>query len=132
MHTPPTANTTTAVLFDPGEALTQCCNSPEMLREMILCFFDDVNEVLPQMRAALAKGDLVEVGRLGHRLKGTLVYLGAEPAKEAALGVERFSTSIGETASAAEEAINTLEHECIALKAVLSEHPLAAEPSQGD
>jgi hypothetical protein len=84
------------------------------------------------MRAALQKGDLEEVGHLGHRMKGTVVYLGAQPAKEAALRVERFCKSSGGTASEAEEAINAFEHECIALKAALSRHPLAAESWQGD
>ena len=42
------------------------------------------------MRAALQKGDLVEVGRLGHRLKGTIAHIGAEAAREAAERVERF------------------------------------------
>ena len=91
-----------------------------MLREMIQCFFDEVDNSFPQMRAALEKGDLKEVGRLGHRMKGTIVYLGAEPAKHAALHVERFCKSSDGTPSEAENAINALEHECIALKAALS------------
>jgi HPt (histidine-containing phosphotransfer) domain-containing protein len=100
-----------------------------MVREMIQCFFDEVDNLFPQMRAALVKCDLEEVGRLGHRMKGTVVYLGAEPAKEAALQVERFCKSSGGTPSEAEEAINGLEHACIALKAALSAHPLTAEPT---
>jgi HPt (histidine-containing phosphotransfer) domain-containing protein len=103
-----------------------------MVREMIQCFLDEVGNLFPQMRAALEKGDLVEVGRLGHRMKGTVVYLGAHPAKEAALRVERFCKSSGGTSSEAEEAINALEQECIALKAALCEHPLAADSTQGD
>jgi hypothetical protein len=79
------------------------------------------------MRVALEKGDLVEVGRLGHRLKGTVVYLGAHPAKEAALRVEQFCSYPDGTPAEAEEAINGLERACIALKAALVQHPLAAE-----
>ena len=52
-----------------------------MLREMIQCFCEELHSVFPQMRAALEKGDLVEVGRLGHRMKGTVVYLGASRQK---------------------------------------------------
>jgi hypothetical protein len=48
-------------------------------------------------------------------------------AKEAALRVERFCECGGGTAAEAAEAINALEHECIALKAALAGHPLAAE-----
>jgi hypothetical protein len=98
-----------------------------MVREMILCFFDEVDKSFPQMRAALEKGDLVEVGLLGHRMKVTVVYLGAEPAKQATLRVERFCKSGGGTASKAEEAVNALDHECILLKAALKAHSLATE-----
>jgi hypothetical protein len=52
-------------------------------------------------------------------------YLGTQPAKESVLRAERLCESSGGTSSEAEEAINRREHECIALKAALSEHPLA-------
>jgi HPt (histidine-containing phosphotransfer) domain-containing protein len=103
-----------------------------MVREMIGCFVDEVDHLFPQMRAALEKGDLVEVGRLGHRMKGTVVYLGAEPAKQAALRVEQFCTCDDGTLSEAEKAVNILERECILLRTALTEHPLAADPKQCD
>ena len=79
------------------------------------------------MRAAMEKGDLVQVGRLGHRMKGTVVYLGAEPAKEAAHCA--WSDSRVTTAAArGQEAVNALEQECRALKAALNGHRLVAEP----
>ncbi len=114
-------------VFDPEEALTRCYNRQAMVGKMIRHFFEEVDGLLAQMCAGLEKGDLQEVGELGHRLKGTVVYLGAHRAKEASLRVERFSTSSGGTASEAEEAIDALEQECIALKAALVGHPLAAE-----
>ena len=122
----------TSPVFDAEEALSRCFDSEDMVREMIQCFFDEVDTSFPKMRAALEKGDLEEVGRLGHRMKGTVVYLGAEPAKRAALRVERFCKSSGGTQAEAGEAVNALEHECIVLKAALSEHPLAAELKQGE
>ena len=69
--------------------------------------------------AALDRGDLDEVGKLGHRMKGTVVFLAAHPAEEAALQVERFCKSGGGARSDAEDAVNALEHECLALKAAL-------------
>jgi HPt (histidine-containing phosphotransfer) domain-containing protein len=99
---------------------------------MVQCFYAEMGELFPKMRAALEKGDLVEVGHLGHRMKGTVVYLGAEPAKEAALRVERFCKCPDGTLSEAEEAINAFEHECAVLKAALSVHPLASEPMWDD
>ena len=132
IRTPVTAATPAAVVFDPELALSRCCDSQNMVREMIECFWDDVDNMLPQMRVSLEKGDLLEIGRLGHRMKGTLVYLGAIPAEGAALRVERFCKSSGGTPSEAEEAINTLEQECLVLKAALSEHPLTGALKQGD
>jgi signal transduction histidine kinase/DNA-binding NarL/FixJ family response regulator len=119
-----------SLVFNPDEAITRCFNSAKMVREMIQCFFDEVDSLLPQMRSALEKGDLVEVGRLGHRMKGTVVYLSAQPAKEAALRVERFCKCAGGALEEAEEAIDALEDECIALKAALAGHPLAADPAK--
>jgi PAS domain S-box-containing protein len=116
-----------AAVFNPEEAISRCFNSQDMVREMIQCFFDEVENLFPKMRTALEQGDLEEIGRLGHRMKGTVVYLGAQPAKEAALRVERFCKSSGGTCSEAEEAINQLEQECLVLKAALTEHPLAVE-----
>jgi len=102
------------------------------VREMIECFFNDVDGLLPQIRAAVKKADLAEVGRLGHRLKGTVVYLGAQPAEEAAHRVERLGQARDGALPAAEAAVNALEHECLALKAALSKQPLAANPAQSD
>jgi len=94
---------------------------------MIQCFLDDVEKLFPQMRAALAKGDLAGIGHLGHRMKGTVAYLGAGPAREAALRVERFCKG-GGTATEAEEAVAGLVRECEVLKAALRGHPLAGDP----
>ncbi len=127
---PETSPQRTAVVFDPEDAVARCFNSRDMLGKMIECFFDEVNDLFPRMRAALGSGNLVEVGRLGHRIKGTVAYLGAEPAREAALRVERFCTSRGGTALEAEQAVSALEHECQVLKAALAGHSLAAGFSQ--
>jgi CheY-like chemotaxis protein len=125
-----TSSRTAPVVFNPEEALTRCGNRRNLVREIMLWFFSEVETLFPQMRAALDKGDLMEVGRLGHRMKGTVIYLGAQPATDAAMRVERLGESSGGTQAEAEEAVNALERECLALKAALSEHPLAAEPLQ--
>jgi HPt (histidine-containing phosphotransfer) domain-containing protein len=105
-------------VFDPVLALTRCFDSQRMVAQMIECFYRDVDRLLAQMRAALQQGDLTEVGRLGHHIKGTVVYLGARTTAEAAIQVERFIVSSG-TADEARRAVDALEHECIALKAAL-------------
>jgi PAS domain S-box-containing protein len=122
-----TAHLPATDVFDPELALSRCFESREMLREMIQCFIEEVDSVFPQMRAALAKEDLVEVGRLGHRMKGTVVYLGAPRAEEAARGVERFCKSSDGTPAEAEDAVNQLERECMALKAELHARPLVTD-----
>ena len=73
------------------------------------------------MQAALDRGDLLEVGRLGHRMKGTLAYLGAASAKEAAMRVERFSRLTGRAPAEAAEAVAALQCQCHILKAALAD-----------
>jgi CheY-like chemotaxis protein len=121
----------TAGVFDPGLALTRCFDNPDMVQEMIQCFLAEVDPLLRQTWAALAKGKLAEVGRLGHRLKGTVFYLGADRAKDAAMLVERFVVSQGDP-SEAEEAVDALQRECLVLKAALSAYLQAAEPKKSD
>jgi PAS domain S-box-containing protein len=120
-----------ADVFDPALALERCLNSQDMLADMIQCFFDEVDDLFPQMRAALEKGDVAEVGRLGHRLKGTVVYLGGEPAREAAIRVERCMLHPGEQGEA-EEAVAALERMCQVLKQALSLHRAASSPAASD
>ena len=111
----------TMTVFDPELALKRCLNKRDLLQEMISIFFKEADGLLPQMRVALEKNDLVEVGRLGHRLKGALAHLGAEAAREAALSVERFLLHAGEQAEA-EEAVRAFERECEVLRAALTEY----------
>jgi PAS domain S-box-containing protein len=126
---PEGAKPSARTVFDTQLALQRCANKPRLFAEMAQCFLADVDRLLPQMRAALQGGDLQAVGRLGHRLKGTVVYLGAEPAREAALRVERFCKSSDGTPSEAKAAIDALERECIALRSALQQYSLAAEPT---
>lgn len=118
-------------VFNPEEAFSQCRNSAAMVREMVQCFCDDMDRLLPQMRVALDEGDLEEVGRLGHRLKGTVSHLGAEPAKRAVLWVEQFYQCDGGTLTEAEKAVQALERECVLLKNALMDHPLVAGVDRG-
>jgi hypothetical protein len=69
---------------------------------------------------------LTEAGRLGHRLKGTVLYLGAEPAVAAALGVEKFERCGGSQAEA-EQAVRTLDREFELLKQALLAHRASGE-----
>jgi two-component system, sensor histidine kinase and response regulator len=121
------ASVSATLVFDHELALKRCFNSPKMVGGMIQSFFNEADSLLSQMHTAVQKGDLVEVGRLGHRLKGSVVYLGAEPAKRAAIAVERFCKSSGGSLAEAEETVNELELECIRLRDALTEHSDATQ-----
>jgi len=110
------------LIFNPEEALARCMNSPEMVREMIQFYFQEVDDLLPQLQLALEEGDVTEVGRLGHRIKGTVVYLAAEPATQAALRVEQYYTGNRDFPADITDinaAIDTLQRECRVLEDVL-------------
>jgi PAS domain S-box-containing protein len=111
-----------AAVFDPELALKRCFNDRTMLREMIQCFISEVDSLIPQMHAALEKGDLADVGHLGHRMKGTVLYLEAQNTMEATLAVERFHRG-GEQAEA-EKAVKALQRECEVLRVILNEYVL--------
>jgi HPt (histidine-containing phosphotransfer) domain-containing protein len=122
------ASRTSSAVFDPESALKRCTGSRDVLAQMAQCFVEEVGNLIPQMRVASENGDLAEVGRLGHRLKGTIVYLGAEPAEKAAVAVEKFQEDGGEKAQA-QEAVWALEHECELLESALALHEdLTASP----
>jgi PAS domain S-box-containing protein len=115
-------------VFDPELALKRCTGSKDVLAGMVGCFLQEVRDLLPQMREASEKGDLAEVARLGHRLKGTIVYLGAEPAEKAAIAVEKIREDGGEKAEA-EKLVRALEHECELLESAMALHEgLTATP----
>ena len=117
--------------WSPEAALKRCFNKRDLLQEIIAFFFKDADSLLPQIRAALQQGDLAEVGRLGHRMKGTLLHLGAEPAKEAAEAVERFMLHAG-TQTEAKKAVRAFERQCKVLRQALSPHRPAASPAESD
>jgi PAS domain S-box-containing protein len=117
-------------VFDPGLALKRCLNKRDLLQQMIEFFFKDADSFLPQIRAALQKGDLVDVGQLGHRLKGTIAHIGAEAARNAAERVERLLRH-AERAEA-EDAVRAFERECEVLRAALTEYQATTSLMQGD
>lgn len=114
-------------VFNPDEALAKCFHNETMLRDMARCFFPESERVLPQLYSAAAGGDWAEVGHLAHRLKGTIVHLGAASAREAVLEVERLSRSASPAAPQLQAAIHALERECTELRRALAEQVLLPE-----
>ena len=113
-------------VFNHGEAVARCCNDPDMLKEMAECFLDEAANLLPRMRSALDRSDLAELGRLGHRMKGTVVYLGAPGVEQAALAVEHCDKDVAAGPQSACAAVSALERACSELAAALRQQRLIA------
>lgn len=129
------ASPLSSAVFDRKTALKRCAGSQDLLAQMAECFVEEVRNLIPQLRAASEQGDLAKVGRLGHRLKGTIVYLGAEPAEKAAVAVENCQADGSERVKT-QEAVRALEHECDLLESALAAYrstaftPASAGPRQ--
>jgi HPt (histidine-containing phosphotransfer) domain-containing protein len=115
------------LLFDAEAALQRCFDNSEMLADMVRFFLTEADGSITQINTALREGDLKAVADLGHRLKGTLVYLAAEPATKTAERLEQLDCP-GTSAADAEQAVDALNRQCAALKSVLSRHPLTIGP----
>ncbi len=130
LTSPNATRQSTTVTFNPEEAISRCFMRQDMLLKMIDGFFDEADVLFPKMHVAIEIGNIAEVGRLGHRLKGSLVYLGAEPAERASTRVEEFGRSKNGTIREAEQAVRDLQRECELLKAALTEYAVAAKTKQ--
>jgi HPt (histidine-containing phosphotransfer) domain-containing protein len=63
--------------FDLDDARARCQN---LFGELVEIFFAEVDGLMGVLRAAAGEGEIAEVARLAHRLKGSVAYLGAAPA----------------------------------------------------
>jgi signal transduction histidine kinase/CheY-like chemotaxis protein len=109
-----------ANVFDLDEAVGRCFRKYELFQDMVGCLFDESESLLEQMRKALSSQDAEELGFAAHRLKGTVVFLGASPAADATRRVEQIGL-LGELVNAA-EAIDQLQTQIQLLKDALAPH----------
>ncbi len=84
---------------------------------MVGGFFDEADDDFHSMHRAFLQGYTDEVRRVAHRLKNTVVYLGARPAMDAIVEVESAAKS-GEI-SALDQALVKLERQLEDLKSSL-------------
>jgi len=71
------------------ETLLEQCGGSKSVGEMILDeFLIQVATDTQEMADCLARGNLVQVGKVGHRLKGTAVVLGASKLHELCFAIE--------------------------------------------
>jgi len=95
--------------FSLDEALPRLGGDLGLFREMVGFFFADGLDLAREIQAAAAAGDATAVERKAHRLKGTVLYLGAEAASAAITGVETLGRA--RDLSGAAPAIRAMETE---------------------
>ncbi len=93
--------------FNLQEAINKCFGKHAFFLDMVDGFFGEVDEMLRAMHDARVRGNTDEVRSIAHKLKNTVVYLGAKPATEAIVGVETAAKS-GEL-TALDEALTVLK-----------------------
>lgn len=120
VESPEAENILDSTIFDPKLAVKRCFNNKKMLKEMIQCFFDEMETVFTKVYETFEKDDLLEVGRLGHGIKGTVAYLGAQQAMDSAIALERYCLG-GEPDNVLEN-IKKCQHECEVLKDILNKY----------
>lgn len=106
--------------FDLSAALDFTDGHYDRFQQTVEFFFGDFPQLLDRIRASLHQQAAAEVVQAAHRLAGTLVYLAAAPALDAARRVEAAAEA-GQLAQAA-TALQQLEQELETLGAALSPH----------
>jgi len=111
---------TDASVFNLDEAVSKCDGNYGIVQEMIGCLINEAESLIEKMRTALSTGNAMGLGNTAHRLKGTVLYLGAQLATDAAQRVEQIGQS-GDLTTAA-EAIEELVIQIGRLKEALASH----------
>jgi two-component system, sensor histidine kinase len=106
--------------FNLQEALARLDGQFEIFREMTGFFFCDGLKLVPEIQAAAGRGDVTTMEKKAHKLKGTLLYLGARAATSAAERVESAGRS-GDLAGAT-AAVHSLEDEVTRLATALRQY----------
>jgi|GEM_PF-237046 len=75
--------------FDRRRALQRLGDDEQLLRELMRCFIQDAPTLLSQLDAALSEGQLDEVTRAAHSLKGLAANFDADDCRNAAAAVEQ-------------------------------------------
>ena len=86
--------------FNLDEAMARLGGESDLFREMVGFFFSDGLKLLAEIQAAAGADDATAIARKAHRLKGTVLYLGAKAASQAVDRVEAIGRS-GDLADAA-------------------------------
>lgn len=80
-------------IVDVAELLARVDNDAELLRELVAIFKSEFPRLLGALREAIGQGNLKNVQKLGHTLRGMLSNLGATRAAAAAAQLEQLGDS---------------------------------------
>ena len=83
----------TPVDFDLNEAVKRCFGKYDFFQEMVNCFYCEADPLLHDIQKARMDDKAEELRSTAHRLKNTIVYLGAQPAVDAIINVENLARS---------------------------------------
>jgi len=75
--------------FDRAAALGRIGGDAELLAEVTAVYMEESAAMIDSLRDAVDAADPEAIRRAAHSIKGALLSIGAEPAAEAALAVER-------------------------------------------
>ena len=78
-------------LYDYAGAMQRMGNDEELFLEMIHILRDDAPRRFGEIQSGLSSGDLAQVQRAAHSLKGLVANFGAERAQAAAARVEQLA-----------------------------------------
>jgi PAS domain S-box-containing protein len=110
----------TSNVFDLDKAVELCFGKYELFQDMVGYLLDESDAMLDQMRAELGRQNAEAMGHAAHQLKGTVVFLAAPKAIDAAQNIERMGLT-GKLRGAA-EAIDLLQRQIQILKNAVASH----------
>lgn len=109
-----------AQTFDLAEAVKKCFGKYEFFVDMARSYSEEADTCLRAIKEARIEPDMIAARAAAHRLKNTVVYLGAQPAMNAIVDVEIAAKS-GDL-EAFDRALRELEIQAENLRAALTDH----------
>jgi two-component system, sensor histidine kinase and response regulator len=88
-------------VFDRAVALERLGGSVELFQQLIVMYGEDAPRLWDELRSGAAQGDVEQLKRAAHTLKGLAANFEAKPAAEAAFRVEQLAQR-GDLAAAVE------------------------------
>ena len=72
-------------------------DTPEFSKEILVQYFDQVQDTLAEMRQAMDRNDYKTVGKLGHHIKGSSAGVGAMVVREIADNIQYYEKHASES-----------------------------------